>query len=90
MANHPRSDEKWADEVLVDSTKVKDIWFVVDQFHAFRGMSHTYLTFEFEDGRVYHFRLKRRQRGKKYHRGQACGVRMNCTFSSASNETLHN
>ena len=27
-------DEKWADEVIVDSTKVKHIWFVVDQFHA--------------------------------------------------------
>ena len=27
-------DEKWADEVTVDSTKVKHIWFVVDQFHA--------------------------------------------------------
>ena len=58
-------DEKWADEVLVDSTKVKDIWFVVDQFHAFRGMSHTYLTFEFEDGTCLSFSFEtRRQRGK--------------------------
>ena len=62
------ADEKWADEVLVDSTKVKDIWFVVDQFHAFRGMSHTYLTFEFENGTCLSFSFEtRRQRGKKYH-----------------------
>ena len=61
-------DEKWADEVTVDSTKVKHIWFVVDQFHAFRGMSHTYLTFEFFDGTCLSFSFEtRRERGKKYH-----------------------
>ena len=32
-------DERWADEVKVDSEKVKHIWFVVDQFHSFKGMS---------------------------------------------------
>ena len=84
-------DEKWADEVLVDSTKVKDIWFVVDQFHAFRGMSHTYLTFEFEDGTCLHFPLKPAvNEARSITRGQACGVRMNCIFSLVSNGTLHN
>ena len=61
-------DEKWADEVTVDSTKVKHIWFVVDQFHAFRGLSHTYLTFEFFDGTCLSFSFEtRRERGKRYH-----------------------
>ena len=61
-------DEKWVDEVTVDSTKVKHIWFVVDQFHSFRGLSHTYLTFEFLDGTCLSFSFEtRRERGKRYH-----------------------
>ena len=61
-------DEDWAEEVVVDSNQVKDIWFVVDQFHSFRGLSHTYLTFEFQDGTCLSFSFEtRRERGKRYH-----------------------
>ncbi|MDC0285786.1 DUF4105 domain-containing protein [Candidatus Poseidoniaceae archaeon] len=61
-------DERWADEVKVDSEKVKHIWFVVDQFHSFKGMSHTYLTFEFKDGTCLSFSFEaRRVKGKRYH-----------------------
>ena len=37
-------DERWADEVVVDADDLVQIWFVVDHFHAIKGMAHTYLT----------------------------------------------
>ena len=75
----PPIEMKMADEVLVDSMKVKDIWFVVDQFHAFRGMSYIYLTFEFEDGTCLSFSLKPAvNEARSIIRGQDCGGRMNC------------
>ena len=36
-------DERWADEVVVDADDLVQIWFVVDHFHAIKGMAHTYL-----------------------------------------------
>ena len=79
-------DEKWADEVTADSTKVKHIWFVVDQFHAFRGMSHTYLTFEFFDGTClsFSFELDVNVERSTIH-GPDYGVRMSFIFSLVLN-----
>ena len=37
-------DERWADNVPVRLDELKDVWFMVDHFHAIKGMAHTYLT----------------------------------------------
>ena len=34
-------DDNWIDEITVDSEEIKDIWFVVDQFHSIKGLAHT-------------------------------------------------
>ena len=61
-------DENWAPEVKVKLDELKDIWFVVDHFHALKGLAHTYLTFDFEDGTSLSFSFEtRREKGERYH-----------------------
>ena len=61
-------DERWADEVVVDADDLVQIWFVVDHFHAIKGMAHTYLTFEFGEGTCLSFSFEsRREKGERYH-----------------------
>lgn len=60
-------DGKWLD-TDVDVSKIKDIWFVIDHFHSIKGLAHTMLTFEFEDGQFITFSFEtRREKGEKYH-----------------------
>lgn len=61
-------DERWADNVPVRLDELKDVWFMVDHFHAIKGMAHTYLTFEFECGTCLSFSFEtRREKGERYH-----------------------
>ncbi|MEK9651429.1 MAG: DUF4105 domain-containing protein [Poseidonia sp.] len=61
-------DENWAESVHVRLDELKDVWFIVDHFHALKGLAHTYLTFEFEDGTCLSFSFEtRREKGERYH-----------------------
>jgi len=61
-------DEHWAPEVKVKLDELKDVWFIVDHFHALKGLAHTYLTFDFEDGTSLSFSFEtRREKGERYH-----------------------
>lgn len=61
-------DERWAETVQVRLDELKDVWFIVDHFHALKGLAHTYLTFEFEDGTCLSFSFEtRREKGERYH-----------------------
>lgn len=61
-------DEHWAPEVKVKLDELKDVWFIVDHFHALKGLAHTYLTFDFEDGTCLSFSFEtRREKGERYH-----------------------
>jgi len=61
-------DEHWAEHVSVKIDELKDIWFMVDHFHPLKGLAHTYLTFEFEDGTCLSFSFEtRREKGERYH-----------------------
>jgi hypothetical protein len=61
-------DENWAPEVKVKLDELKDVWFIVDHFHALKGLAHTYLTFDFEDGTCLSFSFEtRREKGERYH-----------------------
>ena len=61
-------DEAWQDSLEVDADEIKDVWFVVDHFHSFQGLAHTFLTFEFNDGTCLSFSFEaRRRKGQKYH-----------------------
>jgi len=61
-------DERWEEEVNVRLDELKDVWFMVDHFHAIKGMAHTYLTFEFECGTCLSFSFEtRREKGERYH-----------------------
>ena len=62
-------DEAWQDSLEVDADEIKDVWFVVDHFHSFQGLAHTFLTFEFNDGTCLSFSFEaRRRKGQKYHK----------------------
>jgi hypothetical protein len=61
-------DERWEPEVKVRLDELKDIWFMVDHFHSLKGLAHTYLTFEFENGTCLSFSFEtRREQGERYH-----------------------
>ena len=61
-------DERWEPEVKVKLNELKDVWFMVDHFHSLKGLAHTYLTFEFEDGTCLSFSFEtRREQGERYH-----------------------
>ena len=61
-------DGNWIDEITVDSEEIKDIWFVVDQFHSIKGLAHTLVTIEFNDGVCLSFSFEaRRVVGQRYH-----------------------
>ena len=61
-------DEHWAPEVKVKLDELKDVWFIVDHFHALKGLAHTYLTFDFENGTSLSFSFEtRREKGERYH-----------------------
>ena len=61
-------DEDWVENVAVKLDELKDVWFVVDHFHSLKGLAHTYLTFEFEDGTCLSFSFEsRREKGERYH-----------------------
>lgn len=61
-------DERWEKEVVVQIDQLKDIWFVVDHFHPIRGLAHTYLTLEFEDGTCLSFSFEvRREKDERFH-----------------------
>jgi hypothetical protein len=61
-------DERWEPEVKVKLNELKDVWFMVDHFHSLKGLAHTYLTFEFEDGTCLSFSFEtRREKGERYH-----------------------
>lgn len=61
-------DENWIDEITVDYEQIKDIWFVVDHFHSIKGLAHTLVTFEFNDGTCLSFSFEtRRVVGQRYH-----------------------
>lgn len=61
-------DERWAETVHVRLDELKDVWFIVDHFHTLKGLAHTYLTFEFEDGTCLSFSFEtRREKGERYH-----------------------
>jgi hypothetical protein len=60
-------DEKWI-EVSVNADSIKDVWFVIDHFHKIKGLAHTMISFEFEDGQVITFSFEtRREIGERYH-----------------------
>ena len=59
-------DISWI-EKTVDTDKIKDVWFIIDHFHRIKGLAHTMLSFEFEDGDAITFSFEsRREKGKKY------------------------
>ncbi len=61
-------DEVWEDNVKFDLTEIKDIWFIVDHFHKIKGLAHTFLSVEFNDGRCISFSFEaRRIKGERYH-----------------------
>ena len=61
-------DEYWDDEVRFDLREIKDIWFIVDHFHKIKGLAHTFLSVEFNDGRCISFSFEaRRIKGERYH-----------------------
>ena len=60
-------DEAWEESVVVDVNQIKDVWFIVDHFHAIRGLAHTYLTFDFHEGPSLSFSFEtRREKGERY------------------------
>ncbi len=42
--------EVWHYDKSIDLTQVKSVWFGVQQFVSWRGGSHTFVSFEFDDG----------------------------------------
>jgi len=61
-------DEDWVDEITVDSEEIKDIWFIVDHFHSIKGLAHTFVTIEFNDGICLSFSFEtRRVIGQRFH-----------------------
>ncbi|MBT6972019.1 MAG: DUF4105 domain-containing protein [Euryarchaeota archaeon] len=60
-------DVSWI-EKKVNTNEIKDVWFIIDHFHKIRGLAHTMLSFEFNDGQVLTFSFEtRREIGDKYH-----------------------
>jgi len=60
-------DVSWV-EKKVNTNEIKDVWFIIDHFHKIRGLAHTMLSFEFNDGQVLTFSFEtRREIGDKYH-----------------------
>ena len=60
-------DIQWT-EKTVDPDGIKDVWFIIDHFHRIKGLAHTMLSFEFEDGQVLSFSFEtRRGKGERYH-----------------------
>ena len=60
-------DISWI-EKKVNINEIKDVWFIIDHFHKIRGLAHTMLSFEFNDGQVLTFSFEtRREIGDKYH-----------------------
>ncbi|HIF15894.1 MAG TPA: DUF4105 domain-containing protein [Candidatus Poseidoniales archaeon] len=60
-------DISWI-EKKVNTNEIKDVWFIIDHFHKIRGLAHTMLSFEFNDGQVLTFSFEtRREIGDKYH-----------------------
>ena len=65
--NKKEHNSKWI-KTKVDIDGIRDIWFVVDHFHKLKGLAHTMLTFEFEDGQFITFSFEtRREVGERYH-----------------------
>jgi hypothetical protein len=61
-------EENWVSKSF-DTTRVKDIWFVLEYFDPKRkGLAHTILSFEFEDGTFLSCSIEaRREKGERYH-----------------------
>ena len=60
-------DIRWG-EFEVDANQIKNVWFIIDHFHKIRGLAHTMMSFEFNDGQVLTFSFEtRREKGDKYH-----------------------
>lgn len=53
--------EDWIDEVEVNPEEVVRAWFVLEPFDEWEAVGHTYLTFEFADGRAYSFSVEARR-----------------------------
>lgn len=64
-ASGPLSKE-WVD-MTVDATEVKQVWFIIVPISSWKAISHTFLSFEFTDGRTLSFSIEaRRQDGEDY------------------------
>lgn len=64
-ASGPLSKE-WID-MTVDARKVKQVWFVIVPISSWKAISHTFLSFEFTDGRTLSFSIEaRREDGEDY------------------------
>lgn len=60
-------DGKWI-TTKVNVDKIVDVWYIVDHFHDIKGLAHTMLSFEFEDGQFISFSFEtRRELGERYH-----------------------
>jgi hypothetical protein len=68
--NHSTSSvlsEDWIDSVTVDPTQLKRIWFGLSSFSDIAAFGHTFLSFEFIDGRVYTLSIEaRREADEEY------------------------
>lgn len=56
----------WVD-LSINPSEVKRVWFIVAPFDSWKGIGHTFLSFEFNDGGTIAFSIEaRREEGEKY------------------------
>ena len=51
----------WLEDITVNVNEIKDVWYIVDHFFAYKGVAHLMMTFEFNDGRCFTFSFEARR-----------------------------
>jgi hypothetical protein len=59
--DHSIVTETWLADVRLDPAKITRAWFVLEPFGSWKAVGHTYLTFEFSDGRAFSFSIEARK-----------------------------